>query len=89
MSGSDPGTGTFHQTQVTAGDTTCSVKGVLYVDTVSYYVFGSVNTARGHGGRVVTLSPPTSGAGIRFLTRPQVGKLVVACRWSAVYSTEP
>ena len=21
--------------------------------------------------------------------RPEVGKLVVACRWSAVYSTEP
>ena len=43
----------------------------------------------GHGGRVVTLSPPTSEAGVRFLARPQVGKLVVACRWSAVYSTEP
>ena len=44
---------------------------------------------RGHGGRVVTLSPPTSEGGVRFLARPQVGKLVVACRWSAVYSTEP
>ena len=44
---------------------------------------------RGHGGRVVTLSPPTSGAGVRFPAWPQVGKLVVACRWSAVYSTEP
>ena len=43
----------------------------------------------GHGGRVVTLSPPTSEAGVRFLARPQVGKLVVACHWSAVYSTEP
>ena len=32
----------------------------------------------GHGGRVVTLWPHTT----------QVGKLVVACRWSAVYSTE-
>ena len=42
-----------------------------------------------HGGRVVTLSPPTSEAGVRFPARPQVGKLVVACRWSAVYSTEP
>ena len=38
---------------------------------------------------MVTLSPPTSEAGVRFLARPQVGKLVVACRWSAVYSTEP
>ena len=26
-------------------------------------------------------------AGVRFLAWPQVGKLVVACRWSAVYST--
>ena len=43
----------------------------------------------GHGGRVVTLSPPTSEAGFRFSARPQVGKLVVACCWSAVYSTEP
>ena len=43
----------------------------------------------GHGGRVVTLSPPTSEAGVGFLALPQVGKLVVACRWSAVYSTEP
>ena len=25
----DPRTGTFHQTQVTAGDTACSVNGVL------------------------------------------------------------
>ena len=44
---------------------------------------------RGHGGRVVTLAPPTFEAGIRSPARPQVGKLVVACRWSAVYSTEP
>ena len=44
---------------------------------------------RGHSGRVVTLSPSTSEVGVRFLAWPQVGKLVVACRWSAVYSTEP
>ena len=43
----------------------------------------------GHGGRVVTLSPPTSEAGVRFPARPQVGKLVVTCCWSAVYSAEP
>ena len=43
----------------------------------------------GHGGRVVTLWPPTSEAGVQFPAWPQVGKLVVACRWSAVYSTEP
>ena len=47
------------------------------------------NSSRGHGGRVGTLSPPTSEAGVRFPAQPQVGKLVVACRWSAVYSTEP
>ena len=44
---------------------------------------------RDHGGRVVTLLPPTSEIGVRFPARPQVGKLVVACRWSAVYSIEP
>ena len=44
---------------------------------------------RVHGGRVVTLLPPTSEAGVRFPARAQVGKLVVACCWSAVYSTEP
>ena len=43
---------------------------------------------RGHRGRVVTLSPPTSEAGVLFPARPQVGKLIVACRWSAVYNTE-
>ena len=43
----------------------------------------------GHGGRVVTLSPPTSEIGVRIPARPQVGKLVLACRRSAVYSTEP
>ena len=49
--------------------------------------FSEVAT-RGHGGRVVTLSPPTSEAGVRSPSRPQVGKLVVACHWSAVYSTQ-
>ena len=44
---------------------------------------------RGHGGSVVTLLPPISEARVRFPTGPQVGKLVVACRWSAVYSTKP
>ena len=43
----------------------------------------------GHRGRVVTLSPPTSEVGVQFPALPQVGKLVIACRWSAVYSTEP
>ena len=49
----------------------------------------SLTRNRGHGGRVVTLWAPTSEAGVRFPARPQVGKLVVACHWSAVYSTEP
>ena len=37
-----------------------------------------------YGGKVVTLSPPTSEAGVRFPAPPQVGKLVVACRWFTV-----
>ena len=44
---------------------------------------------RGHGGRVVILSLPTSEAGVRFPAWPQLGKLVVPCCWSAVYNTEP
>ena len=38
---------------------------------------------------MVTLSPPTSEIGVQLLAQPQVEKLVVACRWSAVYSAEP
>ena len=38
---------------------------------------------------LVTLSPSSSEARVRFPAWPQVGKLVVACRWSTVYSTEP
>ena len=57
--------------------------------TMSKHKFASISSSRGHGGRVVTLSPPTSEAGVRSPSWPQVGKLVVACRWSAVYSTEP
>ena len=48
-----------------------------------------LNCSGCHSDRVVTLSPPTSEAGVRSPSWPQVGKLVVACRWSAVYSTEP
>ena len=43
-------------------------------------MMGSLCTMRGHGGRVVTLSPPTSEARVQFPAWPQVGKLVVACR---------
>ena len=39
--------------------------------------------------RKVSPGPPTSEARVRFPAQPQVGKLVVACRWSAVYSTGP
>ena len=45
------------------------------------YVYCLKNKYWGHGGRVVTLSPPTSEAGVRFTALPQVGKLVVAGRW--------
>ena len=42
-----------------------------------------------HGGHgVVIHSPPTSGVH-GSNPEPYVGKLVVAYRWSAVYSTEP
>ena len=58
------------------------------IATCIYYNKG-VFIIQGHGGRVVTLSPPTSEAGVRSPSWPQVGKLVVACRWSAVYSKEP
>ena len=47
------------------------------------------NSTRDHGGRVVALSPPTSEIGVQFPSQPQVGKLVQAYRWWAVYSTEP
>ena len=36
-----------------------------------YYL---INLIRDHSGRVVTLSPPTSEAGVRFPAWPQVGK---------------
>ena len=32
---------------------------------------------------------PPLEAGVWFPAQPQVGKLVVACRWLAVYSIEP
>ena len=38
---------------------------------------------------LVTLLPPTAEIGVRLPARPQVGKLVVACSWLALYSTEP
>ena len=52
----------------------------VFIQFFSSYWFLKVlspSTHRGHGGRVVTLSPPTSEAGVRFPARPQVGKLVV------------
>ena len=52
------------------------------------WICSSIQRDGGHAGSVVTLSPPTSEAGVRFPARPQVGKLVVACRWSTVNSTE-
>ena len=70
---------------------TVHIEGKLNViaDTLSRLSINLNLIVRGHGGRVVTLSPPTSEAGVWFPAWPQVGKLVVACRWSAVYSTEP
>ena len=62
---------------------------IMWFEGVIMSVKWLIGEKRGHGGRVVTLSPPTSEAGVRFMALPQVGKLVVACRCSAVYSTEP
>ena len=58
-------------------------------EAVNYLKLFVATDSRGHSGRVVTLSPPTCEDGVWFPARPQVGKLVVACHWSAVYSTEP
>ena len=67
-----------------------SLSVVVFCDTTTLSLNACfMSVIRGHGGRVVTLSPPTSEAGVRFPEWPQVGKLVVTCRWSAVYSTEP
>ena len=52
-------------------------------------MYASTNKLGGHGGRVVTLSPPTTEIGVQFPALSQVGTLVVASRWLAVYSTEP
>ena len=60
---------------------------IYYQQGVLFLVF--ITLFRGQGGRVVTFSPPTSEAGVQFPAQPQVGKLVVACCRSAVYSTEP
>ena len=60
-----------------------------HLDPGIFNSFLSLHSWGGHSGKVVTLSPPTSEAGVRFQARPQVGKLVVGCRWSAVFSTEP
>ena len=54
---------------------------------ISMFIYTFKVCLWGHGGRVVTLSPPTSEARVRSPAWPQVGKLVVACCWSAVYST--
>ena len=61
----------------------------MCVNVTDSIMIGLTKEKRGHGGRVVTLSPPTSEAGVRSPSWPEVGKLVVAYRWSAVYSTEP
>ena len=60
----------------------------LIIITASVSSLGFIVVVGGHGGRVVTLSPSTYEAGVRSPARPQVGKLVVACHWSAFYSTE-
>ena len=57
---------------------------ILFVESIRF--FGWI---KGPRWQMVTLSPLTSEAGVQSPSWPQVGKLVVACRWSAVYSTDP
>ena len=108
----DPRTGIFHQTLVTAGDTTCNVNGVLRnvyvlevtqlwplkIEVLNYFNYYSLFAyyTLSHLSVSITfeiwLGP--QGQSVNILAShlpgwPQVGKLVVACRWSAVYSTEP
>ena len=45
--------------------------------------------SNGMVARLASRVTATSEAGVRFPGLPQVVKLVVACRWSAVYNTEP
>ena len=66
----------------------CKTNDPTMIEALFQYNVFFIIPHRGHGGRVVTLSPPTCEARVRFPAWPQVGKLVVACRWSAVYSTE-
>ena len=47
-----------------------------------------ISDFRGHSGAMVTHLPPTSEVDSSN-HGPYVGKLVVAYRWSAVYSAEP
>ena len=44
---------------------------------------------RSHGGTVVRHLLPTSENRVQISICPKVGKLVVACLWSAVHSAEP
>ena len=68
---------------ITALDTYHSSSICRYIKIIAF-----IDSQGGNGGRVVTLSPPTSEVRVWFPALPQVGKLVVPCRWSAVYSTK-
>ena len=59
----------------------------IHILGVNIHILG-VYRYRGHSGAVVTHSPPTSEVS-GSNPGPYVGKLAVAYRWSAVYSTEP
>ena len=55
---------------------------------ISLLFISQIWNCMGHGGAVVTHSPPTPEV-CRSNPRPYVGKLVVADHWSAAYGTEP
>ena len=76
--------GTFESYQRASYSLFCLLYYYIHVKFHFLWVF-----LRGQDGRAVTLSSTTSDIGARIPARPEVGKLVVACCWSAVYSTEP
>ena len=77
---------TWPRSQAVSNSSTDQAQGCL---TSTWYIpwlsFFDIKRIRG----CCTLLPPYSENGVRFPAQPQVGKLVVACCWSAVYSTEP
>ena len=73
--------------QATSSNTALVKPPVLWV--INNFVLYFTEILWGHSGIVVTYSPPTCKIRVWIPARPQVGKLVVVCRWLVVYSTKP